>query len=147
MVILYCDTYFTMFLSLQCWTVCDVVWSPSPVQYFKRFERIHSKFCSLVPAILSILCIPWRNVEDFILLLLCIELFTSLPKKYFQLCYNYYLSCWENSHRLFVPRVRTRVHKSETHWMPHFMLRLLLDNLNSYTSLTLVNCICMLIRS
>jgi len=34
---------------------CDVVWSPSSVQYFKRFERIHSKFCSLTLATQSFL--------------------------------------------------------------------------------------------
>ena len=35
---------------------CDTVWSPSSVQYFKKFKRIHSKFCSLIPATQSFLC-------------------------------------------------------------------------------------------
>ena len=29
---------------------CDIVWSPSSVQYFKRLKRVHSKFCSLLSA-------------------------------------------------------------------------------------------------
>ena len=29
---------------------CDIVWSPSSVQYFKRFECVHSKFWSLLSA-------------------------------------------------------------------------------------------------
>ena len=29
---------------------CDIVWSPSSVQFFKRLERVHSKFCSLLSA-------------------------------------------------------------------------------------------------
>ena len=28
----------------------DIVWSPSSVQFFKRLERVHSKFCSLLSA-------------------------------------------------------------------------------------------------
>jgi len=34
---------------------CDVVRSPSSVQYFKRPEYVHSKFCSLIPATQSFL--------------------------------------------------------------------------------------------
>ena len=29
---------------------CDIVWSPSSVQFFKRLEHVHSKFCSLLLA-------------------------------------------------------------------------------------------------
>ena len=29
---------------------CDIVWSPSSVQFFKRLEHVHSKFCSLLSA-------------------------------------------------------------------------------------------------
>ena len=29
---------------------CDIVWSPSSIKYFKRFELVHSKFCSLLSA-------------------------------------------------------------------------------------------------
>ena len=29
---------------------CDIVWSPSSVQFFRRFERVHSKFCSVLTA-------------------------------------------------------------------------------------------------
>jgi len=39
---------------------CDVVWLPSSV---RRFERIHSRFCSLVPTI----GFSWLNVDFFML--------------------------------------------------------------------------------
>ena len=38
--------YYTFVLPLLDY--CDVVWSPSSVQFFRRFERNLSRFCSLV---------------------------------------------------------------------------------------------------
>ena len=56
---------------------CDVVWSPLSVHYFKKFERIHSKFCSLIPATQSFLCHTLAERKDSILPSLFIELFIS----------------------------------------------------------------------
>ena len=45
----------SIFLIVLCFFLpvldyCDIVWSPSLVHYFKRFECVHSKFCSLLSA-------------------------------------------------------------------------------------------------
>ena len=46
--------YYTFVLPLLDY--CNVVWSPSSVQFFRRFQRIHSEFCSLVPTIQGFSC-------------------------------------------------------------------------------------------
>ena len=126
---------------------CDVVWSPSSVQYFKKFERIHSKFCSLTPATQSFLChtlAERRRFHTAILVYRTLRIHRLSPaylRETFQYTTTVTSHVGRNSHRLFVPRVRTSYGKNSFYYKgtPQFTLQLLLDNLKTYINLILAN--------
>lgn len=73
-------------LSFQYWTIvlCGHICLCS---ILKRFEHIHSKFCSLIPATQMFCAIHWLNVEGSILLILFTKFFTT----FHQLTYEEFL--------------------------------------------------------
>ena len=99
---------------------CVVVWSPSSVQYFKRFECIHSKFCSLIPATQSFLCHTLAERRRFHTAIIVYKILHQLSPAYLRATFNYTITVTShvgrNSHRLFVPRVRTTYGKNSLYY-------------------------------
>ena len=99
---------------------CDVVWSPSSVQYFKRFERIHSKFCSLIPATQSFLCHTLAERRRFHTAIIVYKILHQLSPAYLRATFNYTTTVTShvgrNSHRLFAPRIRTTYGKNNLYY-------------------------------
>ena len=95
---------------------CDVVWSPSPVQYFKRLERIHSKFCSLNPGTQGFFHHTLVECRPFHIAMIVYKILHQLSPTYLGETFNYTTTVishvGRNSHRLFVPRVRTTYGKN-----------------------------------
>ena len=118
---------------------CDVVWSPSSVQYFKRFERIHSKFCSLVPATQSFLCHTLAERRRFHTAIIVYKILHQLSPAYLRATFNYTTTVTShvgrNSHRLFVPRVRTIYAKNSLYYKGTQIWNLL--NASLYAAATL----------
>ena len=95
---------------------CDVVWSPLFLQYFKRLERVHSKFCSLISAKQGFFHDTLAERKDSILPSLFVKFFHHLSPTYLRETFNYTTTVTShvarNSHCLFVPRVRTTYGKN-----------------------------------
>jgi len=94
---------------------CDVVWSPSSVQFFRRFERIHSRFCSLVPTIQGFSCCILAERRHFRAAVVYRTLHWLSPL-YLADTFRYATAVTShigrNNHRLFVPRIRTTYGKN-----------------------------------
>jgi len=99
---------------------CDVVWSPSSVQYFKRFERIHSKFCSSVSTTHSYFCCTLAERRRFHTATIVYRTLQKLAPSYLRDSFQYAATVTShigrNSHRLFVPQVRTSFGKDSFYY-------------------------------
>ena len=81
---------------------CDVVWSPSPVQYFKRFKCINSKFCS-----------ECRKLHTAVIVYKILHQFSpAYLRGTFNIATTVTSHVGRNSHRLFVPWVRNTCGKN-----------------------------------
>ena len=92
---------------------CDVVWTPTPVQNFKRLERIHSKFNCIPSSTDFLTCVTLTERCRFHA---AIQVFRVLHKfsppylsNVFQYAADVTLRTGRNCYRLFVPRVRTTI--------------------------------------
>ena len=92
----------------------------SSVQYFKRLERIHSKFCSLIPATQSFLCHTLAERRRFHTAIIAYKILHQLSPAYLRATLNYTTTVTShvgrNSHRIFVPRVRTTYGKNSLYY-------------------------------
>ena len=99
---------------------CDVVWSPSSVQYCKRLEHIHSKFCSLIPATQSFLCHTLAERRRFHTAIIVYKILHQLSLAYLRATLNYTTTVTShvgrNSHHLFVTRVHTTYGKNSLYY-------------------------------
>ena len=122
-VFIVCVPYLT-----SCWAscivllsyYCDAVWSPSSVQYFKKFERIHSKFCLLIPDTQCFLCHTLAERRRFHTAILVYRTLHQLSPAYLRETFKYTTTVishvGRNSHRLFVQRVRTSYGKNSFYY-------------------------------
>jgi len=88
---------------------CDVVWSPSSVLFFRRFERIHSRFCSLVPTLQGFSCCILAERRRFHVAVIVYRTLHQLSPLYLADTFRYATAVTShigrNNHHLFVPRV------------------------------------------
>jgi len=88
---------------------CDVVWTPSSVQHFKRLERLHSKFNSPFSRTDPSVCVTLTERRRFHT---AIQVLHHLSPPYLHDTFHYAVDITsQNIHRLFVPRVRTTLAK------------------------------------
>ena len=98
---------------------CDLVWSPSSVQYFKRFERVHSKFCSLLSDTQNFHCtlVECRQFHTTIMVYRTLHCLSPIC---LQDTFNYTTTVTShigrNSYRPFVPRVRINYGKNSLYY-------------------------------
>ena len=94
---------------------CDVVWSPSSVQYFKRLERLHSKFNSPPSNTDFSVCVTLTERKWFHTAVQVYKVLHIVSPSYMNGTFHYAFditSCTgQNLYHLFVPRVRTTLAK------------------------------------
>ena len=100
---------------------CDIVWSPSSVQYFKRFECVHCKFCSLLLATQNFFHCSLVERRRFHTAIMVYRTLHYLSPIYLQDTFNYTTTVTShvgrNSYRLFVPRVQTNYGKNSLYYI------------------------------
>ena len=85
---------------------CDFVWSPSSVQFFRRFERFHSKFCSLVQGFSCCILVECRHFHVAVVVYRTLHRLSPL---YLADIFRYATAVTSHigRNKLFMPRVRT----------------------------------------
>ena len=94
---------------------CDMVWTPSSVQHFKRLERLHSRFNSPPSSIDFSACLTLTERRQYHAAIQVYRVLHKLSPSYLNATFHYVVditSCtgW-NFYHLFVPRMRTTLAK------------------------------------
>ena len=95
---------------------CDVVWSPSPVQYFKDLNVFTQSFAHWFWLLKVFCAMHWLNVEDSISLLLLQNSSPAYLRGTFKYSTTVTIHVGRNSHCLFVPKVRTTHGKNSLYY-------------------------------
>ena len=94
---------------------CDVVWTPSSVQHFKRLERLHSKFNSPPSSTDLSVCVTLTARRRFHAAIQVYRMLHKLSPSYLNDIFHYAVDITSRTGRnlycLFVPRVRTSLAK------------------------------------
>ena len=95
---------------------CDVVWSPSSVAYSRKLERLHSKFCSLIPdsrgSFHHTLTERRRFHTASVVYKILHQQLPSYLRDTFKYAVDVTFHAGRNVHRLFIPSVRTTYGKA-----------------------------------